>query len=470
MMRSGLTRLLPLLAVLACTGETTEPGGVRGAGSWQPWVLSGGSDIAVAEPAGIGSSAEVAERDEILALQEDLTDSLRQVISAWDGPPALAWNDLLLDRVNFYWSLLPDVRLSTPARAARAKALLNVAIHDAAIAVAYHRERYARRAPWRTEAAITRLADDDGLPSYPSEHAAAAAAAAEVLKYLFPGDTAGWYDRLGTEAAESRILAGVSRRSDVEAGLALGRAVAQRVLAAARLDGSDAVWAGAVPTGPSAWRATPPRRVQSPYDPLAGNWQTWVISGGGEFRPPTHPDLGSDVFVRDLDELRTLSTTRTTEQADIARYWATETPSTRWITYLDEEIRARRWPGARTARAFAYLSVAMYDAFVACWDAKYTYWLLRPISADTTLVTVFATPPFPSYPSGHSTISAAAADVMAELFPDRAAYYRGLADEASVSRVYGGVHYRFDVLIGEELGRSVGAAVVERMRDDGSDR
>ncbi|HEX9165500.1 MAG TPA: phosphatase PAP2 family protein [Gemmatimonadales bacterium] len=470
MTRSGLARLLPLLAVLACGGETTEPGGVRGAGSWEPWVLSSGSEIPVAEPTGIGSSAEVAEREEILALQEGLTDSLRQVIRDWDGPPALAWNDLLLDRVNFYWFLLPDVRLSTPVRAARAKALLNIAIHDAAIAVAYHRERFARRAPWRTDNAISRLAADDGLPSYPSEHAAAAGAAAVVMKYLFPDDTPGWYDGLAEEAAESRIVAGVSRRSDVDAGLALGRAVAQRVLAVARLDGSDEVWAGAVPTGPSDWRPTPPRRVQSPYDPLAGDWRTWVISGGGEFRPPAHPAFGSDAFLRDLNELRDLSTSRTPEQADIARYWATETPSTRWITFLDEEIRIRRWAGARTARAYAYLSVAMYDAFVACWDAKYTYWLLRPISADSTLVTVFSTPPFPSYPSGHSTISAAAADVMAELFPDRAAHYRALADEASVSRVYGGVHYRFDVLIGEELGRSVGASVVERMRNDGSEK
>jgi membrane-associated phospholipid phosphatase len=469
MIRPRLVWFLSVLLLAGCSGETTGPGSARGAGSWEPWVLSEGSDIPVAEPAGIGTTAEIAERDEILDLQATLTDSLREVIAAWDGPPALVWNDLLLDRVNFYWFHLPDVQLATPVRAARAKALLNIAIHDATIAVAYHRERHTRRPPWRTDPNIQRLAADDRLPSYPSEHAAAAAAAAVVMSYLFPIDTAGWYDRLAAEAVESRVLAGVSRRSDVDAGLAVGRAVAQRVVALARLDGSDALWTGTVPTGPSAWRPTPPRRVQRPYDPLAGNWDTWVIQRGSDFRPPIHPALGAEAFLRDLNELRTLSTTRTTEQADIARYWATETPSTRWITFLDEEIRARRWPGAHTARAFAYLSVAMYDAFVACWDAKYTYWLLRPISADSTLVTVFSTPPFPSYPSGHSTISAAAADVMAELFPDRAVHYRALADEASVSRVYGGVHYRFDVLIGEELGRSVGAAVVERMRNDGSD-
>jgi membrane-associated phospholipid phosphatase len=83
---------------------------------------------------------------------------------------------------------------------------------------------------------------------------------------------------------------------------------------------------------------------------------------------------------------------------------------------------------------------------------------------------VFSTPAFPSYPSGHSTISAAAAEVFAELFPDRAAMYRAQADSASLSRVWGGVHYRFDIVAGEELGRRVGRAVVERARADGSSR
>jgi membrane-associated phospholipid phosphatase len=106
---------------------------------------------------------------------------------------------------------------------------------------------------------------------------------------------------------------------------------------------------------------------------------------------------------------------------------------------------------------------------VACWDAKYTYWLMRPITADPTLQTVFATPPFPSYPSGHSTLSSAVAEVFAELFPDAAAHYREKGEEASFSRLYAGVHYRFDVLAGEALGRRVGESVVAWARADGSE-
>lgn len=215
---------------------------------------------------------------------------------------------------------------------------------------------------------------------------------------------------------------------------------------------------------------TPPGRIQPPYDPVAGSWRTWVLSRGNAFRPPAPPALGSDIFIRDLDELRALSTGRTPAQTAQANAWATENPSSLWLGYLIDEIQERRWPGADAARAFAYLSVAAYDGFVAGWDAKYAYWLLRPITADSTLITVYATPPYPSYPSGHATIGAAAADVLSELFPDRATYYRNLAEESALAGVYGGVHFRFDAVLGEELGRSVGALVVERMRNDGSDQ
>jgi membrane-associated phospholipid phosphatase len=179
--------------------------------------------------------------------------------------------------------------------------------------------------------------------------------------------------------------------------------------------------------------------------------------------------MGSAAFLKDLNELRTLSTSRTAAQADLARYWATDAPSGKWEMFMRDEIDRRHLPTMRAARALALASVAMYDAFVACWDAKFHYWLLRPISADSLAIkTVFPTPPFPSYPSGHSTISTAASEVFAELFPDAAKTYRDEALEASLSRVYAAVHYRFDVDSGDALGARVGQAVVEYMRHDGS--
>jgi membrane-associated phospholipid phosphatase len=135
---------------------------------------------------------------------------------------------------------------------------------------------------------------------------------------------------------------------------------------------------------------------------------------------------------------------------------------------MQEEIDRRNLSPMRAARALALASVAAFDAMVACWDAKFHYNLLRPISADPAITTVFSTPPFPSYPSGHSTLSTAVAEVFAEVFPDAAAHYRRRALEASHSRILGGVHYRFDVVAGDELGLEVGEAVVEWARADGS--
>jgi membrane-associated phospholipid phosphatase len=137
---------------------------------------------------------------------------------------------------------------------------------------------------------------------------------------------------------------------------------------------------------------------------------------------------------------------------------------------MQEEIDRRRLGPVRAARALALASVAQYDAMVACWDAKYFYWLLRPASADPTIQTVFSTPPFPAYPSGHSTLSTAVSEVFAELFRDAAESFRAKAVEASNSRVLSGVHYRFDAVAGEQLGLQVGAAVVARARSDGSRR
>jgi membrane-associated phospholipid phosphatase len=111
----------------------------------------------------------------------------------------------------------------------------------------------------------------------------------------------------------------------------------------------------------------------------------------------------------------------------------------------------------------------MYDAFVACWDAKFFYWMARPVSMDAGVRTVFPTPPFPSYPSGHSTISSAAAEVFAVLFPDAAQAYRDRATDASLSRVYAGVHYRFDIETGDTLGVKIGRAVMQRAATDGAE-
>jgi membrane-associated phospholipid phosphatase len=454
------------IALLACHDSPVGPvvASDANAGQWRTWVIADGAALRPLPPPA-DASAEIAE---IVAIQQALTPSEDAAIQKWNTLPTTAWHELALDLFGFYWILLPDVRVATPARSARAFALLHVAMYDALVATWDAKYAYDREPPAHADGRVRALVPVSDVPSYPSEHAAAAAAAAAVLRYLFPNEDTASFTALAREAGEARIAAGAAYRSDVDAGYAIGRAVAAAVIDRAVTDGSDAPWTGTLPTGTMYWRPTPPRNVEMPFDPTAPAWRTWVISSGDAFRPPPPPEWGSAQFVADLDELRQLSTSRTIAQADSARFWASESPSSRWEVFMRDEIARRQLSPMRAARALALASVASYDAMVACWDAKYHYNLLRPVSADTTIKTVFSTPPFPSYPSGHSTLSTAVAKVFAEVFPDAAAYYRQRALEASQSRILGGVHYRFDVVVGDELGLQVGEAVVEWARADGS--
>jgi membrane-associated phospholipid phosphatase len=467
-MRRAAAVVLLCVACAEPAGPATAPD--ADAGTWRTWVIANGGALRPPPPPSAASAQTASEREEIVGLQRALTASQRETIERWDALPTSVWHDLALDLFGFYWILLPDVRRATPARSARGFALLHVAMYDALVAAWDAKYEFRRAAPAFADRRIHALVPLTDLPSYPSEHAAAAAAAATVLSYLFPEEDTTSFHALAREAGEARIAAGAAYRSDVEAGYAIGRAVAARVLERARGDGADAPWTGVVPVGSSMWRPTPPKFVDLPFDPTAGTWRPWAIPSGDAYRPPPPPAVGSPAFTADLDELRSLTVSRTTTQADSARYWASESPSSRWEVFVREEIERRRLGPMRAARALALASVATYDAMVACWEAKYFYWLLRPVSADSTIRTVFSTPPFPSYPSGHSTLSTAVSEVFAELFPDAARTYRAKAEEASSSRVLAGVHYRFDIVAGEHLGLQVGAAIVARAQSDGSHR
>ena len=436
------------------------------AGRWRTFVLANGAEFRPSGPPSDGSPEERGELDEIVRLQSQRTVVTDSLVQAWNVVPTQPWHEKTLDLLGFYWPLLPDVRYATPVRSARILSLVNVAMYDAMVAAWDAKYTFNRRAPAAADGRVHPLVDAAGVPSYPSEHAAAASAAASVLSYLFPFEDTLAFHALARDAGESRILAGVAYRSDVDAGYAIGHAVAMRVIARASADGSDTPWSSIFPTEQYSWQPTPPRRVGVPFDPMAGIWRTWVISSGSSFRPAPPPLPGSARFAADLAELQALSRSRTTPQADTARYWATEAPSSRWEVFMEDEIARHRLGPMHAARALALASVAMNDAMIACWDAKFHYWLERPITADTTLRTAFSTPPFPSYPSGHSTQSAAAAAVFAYLFPDMAQYYHAKAQEASRSRVLAGIHYRFDIEAGEALGEKVGQAAVAWARAD----
>jgi PAP2 superfamily len=315
---------------------------------------------------------------------------------------------------------------TNPPRAARGLALLSVAMHE------------ATKLP-RTQ-----------------RSAAVAGAAATVLVYLYP-------DR---EAAFAELLAGERPTRAVAAGSRIGG----RVVAKARTDGSDAVWYGTVPTGPGLWVPTPPA-FAPPLEPLVGNWRPWNIRSGSKFRPGPPPAIGSRRYARELREVYEVSGALTDEQKRIADVWAdgpgTVTPPGHWNLIALDLIRVHRLSDRAAARVLAAMNTAQADAFIACWDAKFTYWSERPVTAirrelDPVWLSYIVTPPFPSYVSGHSSTSGAASEVLAAYFPGRARRLRVWAGEAAVSRLYGGIHFRSDNEIGLALGRKVARAALEK--------
>ena len=159
------------------------------------------------------------------------------------------------------------------------------------------------------------------------------------------------------------------------------------------------------------------------------------------------------------------------EQRRIADFWAdgpgTATPPGHWNHIALDLIRGHRLSEKAAARVLAGLNTAQADAFIACWDAKYTYWSERPVTAirreiDPSWLSYITTPPFPSYVSGHSTTSAAAAELLSAFFPRARSQLRAWAEEAAVSRLYAGIHFRNDNEKGLALGKKVGRTAVNR--------
>ena len=140
-----------------------------------------------------------------------------------------------------------------------------------------------------------------------------------------------------------------------------------------------------------------------------------------------------------------------------------------WNTIAKEYIVHYRFNPLRTARTYAYLNTAMMDAGISCWDTKYYYMYPRPPQADKKIETLFGLPNFPSYTSGHSTFSAAAAEVLGYVFPNEQSLFEQYAKDASESRIYARIHFRFDCETGLTVGENIGNYAVSAAQADGAD-
>jgi hypothetical protein len=215
---------------------------------------------------------------------------------------------------------------------------------------------------------------------------------------------------------------------------------------------------GTVPTGPGVWfsTTTPPT---PPGGGAFGNARPFFLTSASQFRPAPPPAVGSPTFAAALAEVRRISDTRTPQQDSLAKFWALPTGTFTvggWWNREAATLATTRGLGERrAAHLLALAGVAAYDALIACNDAKYSYWLLRPTQADPAITLTIGLPNFPSYPSNTACISAAEAEVIGARMPNERRRLGALAGEAALSRIYGGIHYRFDGETGLELGRRV---------------
>ncbi|MEX0657582.1 MAG: phosphatase PAP2 family protein [Egibacteraceae bacterium] len=473
---AGFLALAVGLALAACDGDE-EAGAERvaepTAGQWDTWVLDSAEDIAVPPPPEDGSPEAEAELAEIAQLADDPPAAVLAAIERWGSEvPGAPWTEMMLE-------ILSERSKQVP-RSTRNYALVHVAMYDAVLAAWHWKYVYNRPAP--DVDGVQRRADPGPDPSYPSEHAAVAGAASRVIAHLYPDRPAPRLDMLAEEAGQSRVVAGAATRSDVGVGLELGRQVAEGVIARAQTDGSDVEWDGTRPEGigggPEFWEP-PPGRVVLPDDPLAATWDTWVLPSTDMFRPPPPPAYGSPEFVEAAEELVEIKENLTPEQLSIAMFWegdeGTPLPGGIVIREALKDIRAADLTTPRSARGLALLTMALDDAALAAWDAKFAYWGSRPENAirdlglDPEWRADWPTPRFPAYPSGSAGYGGAAESVLSYLLPDRAEDFRERAEEQAISRLYAGIHWRYDH-VSLDAGRQVGQLVVERAKADGADR
>jgi hypothetical protein len=321
---------------------------------------------------------------------------------------------------------------------------------------------YLSLAQYHAAVAAKKARGNDGSGP-PSVAAAVGGASVALLSAppFFPSRAAFFEAELDAQEADAQAPPESTR--DFAAGEAIGRAVAAEVLARAAGDGFTPSNAGVtVPVCPGCWLSAP---GLSPVFPRLGEMRPFLLTSGSQFRPGPPPAFGSAAFLAALAEVRRFSDTRTPEQDASARFWALPNGYAVIPAYnyqiAGEQIVKYHLSELRAAHAMALMGMAAMDAFIACHDAKYTYWLIRPSQADPGITLSVPLPNFPAYPSNHACITGASMAVLADLFPSDAARLNGLADDAALSRVLGGIHYRFDGDVGLALGRQVAAWAME---------
>lgn len=476
------------------------------AGTWKLVSLSRVDSFAVAAPALITLPGYIGELNEIKGLQTNMSAEQKDKIKYWSAGAVLRWNELMRDLVaehnlppyqnedgtypipsgvnpfNY-----PQFPFSNPPYAARAYAYISAAQYDALVACWHYKKLYNRAAPYKVDSTInanSTLITKTDLPSYPSEQAVLAGVTAELMKAFFPTEIATINQKVD-ELKNATMASGACTRSDWTAGETLGRQIATVFGARGRGDntskavGSQELWTkletDCMARGETPWYSleTPKR---PPMLPFFGNVKPFLFDSLtviNVLRPGPPPASKGDQMRQETEEIANYVKNPTPENTAIVHFWAdgagTYTPPGHWNAIAAEDFIGQHFSEVRWARNMALVNMSLMDAAIVCWDAKYFYFNPRPTQLDVSIKTVTGIPNFPAYISGHSTFSGAAATILGHIIPTRAAAYTAMAQEASLSRMLGGIHYKSDCSVGLETGNKVGNYAILRARTDGAE-
>ncbi|MDQ3394598.1 MAG: phosphatase PAP2 family protein [Bacteroidota bacterium] len=467
--------------------------------TWTPILLTSNDQILVPVPEDINSVAYKTELETIKNVQANLNEEQKRAIEYWSGGGVLRWNQIMRELVaRFNLPPAPNAEgnypvpdpenpfgdpmfpFSNPPYAARAYSYVSAAQYDALKAAWYYKYTYNRLSPFQNDPTIKALVPESNLPAYPSEDAVMSGVMAEMLKMFFPAAV----EEITLKAAEQRNVAlwsGKAASSDVAAGLALGKSVAELFKEKAATDGmknstgNKIIWKSyediALNIGEIPWSC-----LESPVRPpmlmAFGQVKAWMLSPEDIVmeRPLPPPSTSSAKMKEELEEVLHYTKNATREQIAIVHKWAdgvgTYTPPGHWNDIAAEFIRDARFSEVRASRAFALLNIALHDAAVGCWETKFHYFNPRPCQLNPEIKTTAGVPNFPAFTSGHSTFSAAAATVLSYLFPQNSEYFHQQANEAALSRLYGGIHFRSDVEMGTEHGFAIGNYTIRFAQED----
>ncbi len=319
-------------------------------------------------------------------------------------------------------------------------------------------------------------------------------ALASICKRLFANTTpSNWAAIYLLEARYNKQFQGSLRLDVFYRSVLQGKSAAETIYNWSLTDGGhESYWKNfpdsySPPAGPSFWLPTPQKFLRA-LQPYWGNNRPFVLRSGSDCAPPPHPaysEQAGSAFYAEAMEIYDTGKNLTREQRVIAEFWAdnpgqTSTPPGHCISILTQILQQRNTTLDVAAETYAKVGLAVADAFIVCWYTKYEYNLIRPVTyinrvIDRAWKPFVLTPPFPEYPSGHSVQSAAVAQVLTDLFGtvafvDHTHDSRGLAprsfnsffdaaNEAAISRLYGGIHFRAAIEHGLRQGKCIGQKV-----------